>query len=740
MKKVILPALAALAIVGGASAQSKFDGPAAQLVSDAHNQAVSLVAGYRALPSAVTVDQSVTVIVTMTDTEVLTDIENLGCDVIDARGNMALVAMTPEQMQMAAKFDGVKNISLGYEAQPLLNTARAVTHVDDVVAGTGLDRGYDGTGVIVGMMDTGFDPNHVNFLNEDGSSRISHMWVITGSNSALREYSGAELAKYTTDNSGTTHGTHVMGIMAGGYKGIADQVAITNNRGNNTVKRNYNVPYYGVATGAEMAPAIGSLQGNNILNAAAKVLEYAKEQGKPAVLNLSLGHNYGPHDGKTAAGQYLAEVGKEILVCVAAGNEGDTNLSLTKTFKEGDTELRTTLSETAAANGGVDMWSRDDQPFDFSFVGVNKNDGSIAYRYDFEGTKPGTYYLTGTGFMYPGYITDSKLNNVFSSKAAVVLTISTSELNNRFNVYVTSVQTYKSTATDVVPGFIIKGKAGQTVDMYCVGGLQFFDNGISGYSKGSTGCTINDMACADNILAVGAYTNISEWPTLGGKIGYGTEGGAVAEFSSYGSRTDGTQLPHILAPGECVVSSYSNYYMAAGSDPYDGRYTVARKDEEKRSHYWAEMSGTSMASPFMAGVLALWLQADPDLTMDRVKQILKETATNDDYTLAEPLRSGYGKVDALAGLKKVLAGSAVNEVKAESTVMVNQTAPGCFDIFVPGADTVEARLYSMAGSLAAEAVVSGENAALTADGVPAGIYVLTVKAGTVADTRKVVVR
>lgn len=740
MKKVILPALAALAIAGSANAQSKFDGPAAQLISDANNQAVSLVAGYRALPAAVTADHGVTVIVTMTDTEVLADIEELGGNVVDARGNMALVTLTTAQMQKVAELDKVKNISLGYEAQPLLNSARATAHVDDVVAGTGLDHGYDGTGVIVGMMDTGFDPNHINFLNEDGTSRISHMWVITGTNSAVREYSGASLAAYTTDNSGATHGTHVMGILAGGYKGEADQVAITNNRGNNTVKRNYNVPYYGVATGAEITPAIGTLQGNNILSAAGKLVEYAREQGKPAVLNLSLGHNYGPHDGKTASGAYLSEVGKEILVCVSAGNEGDTNISLSKTFTANDTEVKTTFSKSPAANGGIDIWASDDTPFDFSFVGVNKTDGSIAYRYDFPGDKPGTYYLTGTAWMYPGYITDSKINNVFGSKAAIVLTISTSELNNRFNVYVNAIQTYKSNNNDVVPGIIIKGQAGKKVDMFAVGGLEFYDNGISGYTPGSNTNTINDMACADNILAVGAYTNVSEWPTLGGKVGYGTQAGALAGFSSWGTRPDGTQLPHILGPGESMVSSYSNYYMAAGNDPYDGKYTVARKDEEKRSHYWAEMSGTSMASPFVAGVLALWLQADPDLTMDRVKEILKETATNDKYTLEAPQRSGFGKIDALAGLKKVLAGSAVNEVKAESTVVVSETAPGCFDIFVPGAESVESRLYSMSGSLAAQTLSNGENATLTAEGLPSGIYVLSVKAGTVADTRKVVIR
>ena len=149
MKKVTLFALSALAFGAVANAQAKLDAPAAQLVGAAANAVhASRSSDVRALTPAVSADEQVAVIVTMADGNVLSQIERLGGEVVDARGDMAIVRLTPIQIQDVAELSDVLGISLGYENHTLLLNAREETNIDAVHAGIGLDKAYDGTGVL----------------------------------------------------------------------------------------------------------------------------------------------------------------------------------------------------------------------------------------------------------------------------------------------------------------------------------------------------------------------------------------------------------------------------------------------------------------------------------------------------------------------------------------------------------------------------------------------------------------
>ena len=748
MKKVTLFALSALAFGAVANAQAKLDAPAAQLVGAAANAVhASRSSDVRALTPAVSADEQVAVIVTMADGNVLYQIERLGGEVVDARGDMAIVRLTPIQIQDVAELSDVLGISLGYENHTLLLNAREETNIDAVHAGIGLDKAYDGTGVLCGLMDTGIDPNHINFLDEDGKPRVTKMWVITGSNGAVRTLATEEkIASYSTDLSSATHGTHVLGIMAGGYKGNADFVATVSERtGDLYNRRNYPVKYYGAATGAELAPCAGTLDGNNILIASGNILDYAKEIGKPAVMNLSLGHNYGPHDGSTASCKYLAEIGKEMLVCVSAGNEAGTPMSIQKQFTANDKQVKTTFG-IQPVSGQCDIWSKDNKPVNVTFVAVDTLTGDIKYSYKFTplAENPDSVYttnLTGTYYTMPEYVREVALDSVFGNRAGIIVTCGVNPDNNRYNCYMSLGSLAEGEIKGVVPGVIVEGEDGTYVDMYASGNIYFIDNDLDGFTYGNDKGSINDMACGDNILSVAAYTNVEMWPTLSDMIGYtGAVKGKIASFSSYGTTVDGRQLPHIAAPGQGMVSSYSYYYQNAGNNPYGDNYIAITKSGADRDYYWHEMSGTSMSSPLVAGILALWLQADPTLTMDEVKQILSETARQDAYTAEAPERFGYGKIDALAGIKRILGINSVSDVKLESEILVSEVAAGCFDIFAPGASKVEAALYSMSGAQALATAANGENLTLDAAGAAAGVYVLRVTADGKTETRKVVIR
>jgi hypothetical protein len=57
-----------------------------------------------------------------------------------------------------------------------------------------------------------------------------------------------------------------------------------------------------------------------------------------------------------------------------------------------------------------------------------------------------------------------------------------------------------------------------------------------------------------------------------------------------------------------------------------------------------------MATPAVSGIIALWLQANPKLTLADVKDVLANSCDNDEFTAKNPIRWGYGKINAKKGL------------------------------------------------------------------------------------------
>ncbi|WP_156856390.1 S8 family serine peptidase [Oceanobacillus sp. AG] len=89
----------------------------------------------------------------------------------------------------------------------------------------------------------------------------------------------------------------------------------------------------------------------------------------------------------------------------------------------------------------------------------------------------------------------------------------------------------------------------------------------------------------------------------------------IADYSSRGPTIDSFVKPDIYAPGTNIVS-----LLAPGSS------IETELPEMIRDEKYIELSGTSMATPICAGVIALMLEANPDLSPNDVKSILKATA------------------------------------------------------------------------------------------------------------------
>lgn len=79
-----------------------------------------------------------------------------------------------------------------------------------------------------------------------------------------------------------------------------------------------------------------------------------------------------------------------------------------------------------------------------------------------------------------------------------------------------------------------------------------------------------------------------------------------------------------------------------------------------------------MACPAAAGIVALWMQAKPTLTVNEINTILKETCVNDEWTTntanipsGNKVQAGYGKIDVLAGLKRILGTDGIETISAD---------------------------------------------------------------------------
>lgn len=168
------------------------------------------------------------------------------------------------------------------------------------------------------------------------------------------------------------------------------------------------------------------------------------------------------------------------------------------------------------------------------------------------------------------------------------------------------------------------------------------------------------------------------------------------------------------------------------------------------TYEFGAMSGTSMATPYMSGICALWLEADPTLTHTQIRDIAQSTAVSDSYCTTgnyytkqgDGNQAGAGKVDAYAGLKYILdQKTAILSPIADGKDFMVRTLDGShFEAYIAGATSMTASLYTMDGRQVASTSNPGNTVSITAQGQAKGIYVLRISDGKQTHAQKVVVR
>ena len=146
---------------------------------------------------------------------------------------------------------------------------------------------------------------------------------------------------------------------------------------------------------------------------------------------------------------------------------------------------------------------------------------------------------------------------------------------------------------------------------------------------------------------------------------------------------------------------------------------------------YTTMDGTSQATPCVAGIVALMLQKNPELTPAQICQILEETSVK--LTPNKSNITGVGRVDALAAINAVPTWDGVSENTLSVSIYPN---PFHDIVTIEGEDMRQVQVYSVDGRMVKTISVSGSSCQM--EDLDSGVYLVRVETGKGMAVRKIV--
>lgn len=523
----------------------------------------------------------------------------------------------------------------------------------------------DGTNVVVGVADTGLDVGHPDFLDENGHSRVA--WLLDLSQRPLGRHPELEEKFGIKENGqivagavisaddlnvqlGTRvappqdvvgHGTHVTSLAAGSggggpYKGMAPKATLVIAR---------------VTRGAG-----DGIENDNLLLGAQFIFDRADAMKLPAVANLSLGSEFGPHDGsmlweKTLASYVGPDKPGHVLVA-AAGNSGSiasapAHQSVRVTP---GSVMRIPIETNGATKGGVQVWITLRAKGKMA-VGLDAPTGTWITPVE-EGSKRGKKEDEfSAGVIFGSKVEDSPIPEgtrgavvVWSGKWPAGRYYVTLEGEGLADLYLQAT-----------------GDAAQRPAAF-----------VGGVREG----TLTLPATHPSIIAVGCTVSRGQWtsiakqpsglvvPVLDQAGGFfagnvrDVEEGEVCWFSSAGPNADGVAKPEISAPGAAIVGAMSRQATPGNAvSIFTTQSCPAQAGTENRDPRCLQIdkthgvsSGTSMSAPIVSGAVALLLQRDPTLTQDKIVGLLQAGAHRIRGAAPFDDQAGPGELDILGSI------------------------------------------------------------------------------------------
>ncbi len=633
------------------------------------------------------------------DTEKL---EQKGCIVLRTRENFAIVCIPVEALDEIAG-SGIllgASVSQSLENNNLSRDFSNIAPVHERKRDNGLS-GYRGRGVITGFCDIGFDPNHLAFKN-----RVALMIDYRLDKGQILVYdTPQEIAEAGPDRDYKSHGSHIANIMAG------------------SVKDN---PYYGYAPESEIVATTSDLYDASLLCGIEDIIAFARKEGKPCVINLSVGCFTGPRDGTDIVSRYLALLAREAPICFSAGNYGDgfsRKVRFRETFTD-DTRPVGAFYENGTWKGfdvsGInDIWSDDSRKFEVSVAIFDYTDNVFVYR---------SPWMSGDIDCRIDSDNDDEFGRLYAD-SYINIAGGTDPNNGRYNIALSYSlhTTAKHTAgwSRYYTVALLRGPEGVSITSYADGSQSFFHTtGIRDTRHPILSGSASNFCFAPGIISVGAYNSRNVVPVLDSDpISFDFNVGEIAKWSSSETNIHGVSVPMFSAPGNQVISATND----ADHNAHPENETICDEftDADGRTYRWHYQCGTSMSSPAAAGIMACWLEADPTLTPAQLADIAVSTVrTKDIPDLVSP-GWGAGAIDADAGLAKVLSMS-VSGIRPDIAPRIT-VRDGAVYVEIPGCPDPHFTVCDISGKQLAK------------HGLAPGMYIVHVSAPC-STTAKIIVR
>ncbi|MBF2067296.1 MAG: S8 family peptidase [Calothrix sp. C42_A2020_038] len=494
----------------------------------------------------------------------LSHLEPYGIVVNQSAGQVRTAYLPIDGLDALSEEEAVQRIKPSRKMKLLMDVAPNRVKLPEFKNKTGLT----GKGVLIGIIDSGIDAKHPAF-----AGRILRIWDQTISGPGVAEGSyGAEFTKelLTVSQDTDGHGTHVAGIAAG-------------------VDENYT----GVAPEAELVVVKSDLQDAHIADAVRYVFRVARELGKPAVVNLSLGGHADAHDGSDSLSKIIdAETGPGRIVCCAAGNEGNDNIH----------------GQSLVAPSSINSMRFNVPPNQAGIVWLNGW---------YSNAKLEVQLRSPSGLVTPWQKVVTEGNpaqeyNLPDARVRVV-TPGADAANGDYNFFVQIRGVRASQVTGGIWQLRLRNNTSNStrVDVWTIdnsGSVFFTGKSVQDTTK------IGSPGAAASAITVAAYTTKAKYNDIDGKEReVGLEIDTISEFSSEGPLRNNAQKPDVAAPGAMIVSTMSSNAGFDRSMMINSKFVI--------------MAGTSMACPFVTGLVALLLQRDPSLTPEQVKELLRKNST-----------------------------------------------------------------------------------------------------------------
>ena len=507
-----------------------------------------------------------------------------GVRINNRAGDTCTAFVTMDSIPALSDDPAIEAITPGWQTRPLMDIATKHIKVPQFRTRGGLS----GRGVIIGIVDTGIDVRHPAF-----EGRILSVWDQTIDGPGVRqapfgaEFKG-ESMRISKDEDG--HGTHVAGIAAG-----ADPA------------------FPGVAPEADLVIVKTSFDTVDIADAVAYVFRIADEMNRPAVVNLSLGSQQDPHDGSdglSAAINSLSRPGR--IVCCAAGNEGnDAVHAQVKVSGSGTQTIRFTVdrpSNPRVRTAHITGWYAGSQRME---VGIRLPNGQ------FTGFQP----VTEGG--------NSAKTFRFGKAEVEIATPGPNPLNRDMNF---TIMVHPIADLPAGTWQLLIRRQGKSQGVVDVWGTR-----VTFTSNVKDNMTIGSPAAATRAITVASFTTRTQWQIPTGQgVGVPFELNDISDFSSEGPLRNDAQKPDVAAPGAMIISALSR--DAKDVDPLS---KVFQHPE------FMALNGTSMATPVVAGLIALMLEREPALTPEEVAKQLKAAASIPGKSQNTfDAKWGFGLVDA----------------------------------------------------------------------------------------------